>query len=119
QIGRGRWDDAQRALDDAMAAFARIGDGRWRDMVVLTVGNLHYHHRRSGGVAFYRDAERAGRERGDLQTKAWSALGLAATRLTAGAVGEALEHLEAMDGALSQRMDAFADRASQLGAHGV
>ena len=118
-IGRGRWAEAERILDGAMAAFTRIGDGRWYDLAALTLGNLRYHHRRSGGCELFQEGERAGRERGDRQTRAWSELGLAASRLVAGAPDAALAHLEVMDAALARDLDAFADPASQLGAYGV
>jgi tetratricopeptide (TPR) repeat protein len=118
-IGRGDWATAEDALAESFAAFATVGDARWRDSVVLTTGNLHYIHRRTGGLHLYETGARGSRERGDSQSQGWAALGCAAARLALGDTDGALASLETMDIALSRRLDHLADRTSEFSAHGI
>ena len=119
-IGQAQWSAAQQALDEGREIFTRLGDARWREMVVLTIGNLHYMHRRfEDGFPFYDDARRTSHQRGDVQAEAWAAIGSAGAQLALGRTDAALRTLEAMESGLANRFERLSDRGSEFSVYGI
>jgi tetratricopeptide (TPR) repeat protein len=118
-IAQGEWSQAEAALAEAVAAFERIGDGRWRDIALLTMANTHLMHRRAGAMPFYLQALETSVERGDVQARAWAHLGCAAVHVARGAHAQALALLDGDGEALAARFRQLDDPTSEVDAYGI
>lgn len=119
-IGEGQWADAQAALERARRIFERLGDTRWREMTLLTLGNLHQMHRRyAESLPCYAEAERTSAQRGDVQARAWSAVGRGGALQALGRLDEALAVYERMAAWLADDMTSLADRGSEFSVCGI
>jgi tetratricopeptide (TPR) repeat protein len=118
-LGQALWDEAERACDEALGAFERVRDGRWRETAVLTMGNVLHLRGDPASVEKYHAAGAASRERGDLQSQAWSAAGLADAYLMRGAIADALAQLETFEDVLGGDVARLADRTTEFSIHGI
>jgi class 3 adenylate cyclase/tetratricopeptide (TPR) repeat protein len=114
-LGQGSWEDSKDALETAAREFDELGEERWREMVVLSLGNLHYMHRRfEESLPLYDEAARTSRERGDVQSEAWSAIGTAGALLALGRIDRCLETIASMESWLTRSFKRLSDRGSEF-----
>jgi adenylate cyclase len=119
-IGEGQWVDAQAALERARRIFERLGDTRWREMTLLTLGNLHQMRRRyAESLSHYAEAERTSAQRGDVQARAWSAVGSGGALQALGRLDESLAVYDQMTAWLADDMTSLADRGSVFSVCGI
>ena len=119
-VGRGSWADGQRVLEEAADIFDALGDIRWREMVVLTLGNLHQMHRRyDDSIACYEAARRTSAQRGDMQAQTWAAIGTIGALHALGRTQEALERFAEMEIMLANSFEHLSDRSSEFSVYGI
>lgn len=119
-IGEGSWADAEAALELARTTFEGVGDARWRELTVLTMGNLQQMHRRyPKSLELYADARRTSSQRGDVQARAWSSVGAGGALQALGRNDEALETYDEMASSLADDLGDLADRGSEFSVAGI
>ena len=113
--GQARWTEAEAALDEARMTFAHLGDTRWQEMAALALGNTHQMHRRyTDSLPLYAMAERTSVQRGDVQARAWSAIGAGGTLQALGRSDEALQTYDEMASWLAHSLEHLSDRGSEF-----
>ena len=119
-MGHARWPDADRALTEALELLDRLGDRRWWDQCLLTLGNLHYNRSEfARSLALYSDGYDSAQRRGDLQAQAWSMIAQALVVLMTRGAQASLVALDNLQLWLANSFQPLFDRAAEINTYGI
>ena len=119
-ICRGEWREAGTVLTRALEIFDSIGDRRWRDTALLTLGNLSLMQTQArDSLRAFTNVSALTRERGDLQAQAWALIGMIGAQIMLGQLDETVRGLDTLDEWLTHNLGIVTDPASEFSIRGI